>query len=164
MKSLRAPSSSFKPAGTAEGFILLDALVAIVIFSVGIVGMVALQSSAIQLAGAANYRLDAALLTDQVIAQMWASDPKQLQSNFAGDKANGGANYLDWMKNADCTSATHVTGCLPGVPANPPSIQIAQETLSGSSNPEYRVTVTVNWQSPSDANAHSYISVTDIGI
>jgi type IV pilus assembly protein PilV len=163
MKNRPSSLPSVKRPATSRGFVLLDALVAIVIFSIGIVGMVALQGSAMQLTGAANYRLDAALLADQVIAQMWASDLTTLQTNFTGSKKSGGAGYLAWMNNIDCTSSTAVTGCLPGVPSNPPIIQVVPETISSSSNVEYQVTITVNWQAPGDSNAHSYVSVTDIG-
>jgi type IV pilus assembly protein PilV len=163
MKMQTAPSPGIKHRGTARGFILLDALVAVLIFSVGIVGMVTLQGSAVQLTSSANYRLNAALAADQVISQMWASGLTTLQTNFNGSKKSGGAGYLAWMNNIDCTSSTAMTGCLPGVPDNPPIIQVVPETITNSQNTEYQVTVTVSWQAPGDSNAHSYVTVTDIG-
>ena len=53
---------------------MIDALIAIVIFSIGILGMVTLQSAAVNMASSAKYRTDAAMLADQVVAQMWASN------------------------------------------------------------------------------------------
>lgn len=163
MKNSPSSLPSIKYRATPSGFVLLDALVAVLIFSIGIIGLVSLQGSAIQLTSSANYRLNAALATDQVIAQMWASDLTTLQTTFNGSKKSGGSGYLAWMNNIDCTSSSAVTGCLPGVPGNPPIIQVVQQTITGSKNTEYQVTVTVNWQAPGDSSAHSYVSVTDIG-
>jgi type IV pilus assembly protein PilV len=150
-------------AAPARGFVLLDALVAIVIFSIGIVGMVALQGSAVQLTGAANYRLNAALLADQVIAQMWSSDLSALSTNYAGTSGKGGAQYLTWMSSIDCATTGHVSTCLPNVSTNPPSIVVTQEAVSDSGNTEYQVEITVSWEAPGDSNAHSYMTITDIG-
>jgi type IV pilus assembly protein PilV len=156
-------SRRIRHAMPVRGFVLLDALVAIVIFSIGIVGMVALQGSAVQLTSSANYRLNAALLADQVIAQMWASDLTQLSSNYAGTGGSGGAQYLSWMSNMDCSTSGHVSACLPNVTGNPPTIVVTKQALTDSSNTEYQVVVTVNWEAPGDSNAHSYMTITDIG-
>jgi len=159
--NVRANRNGFD--ASRRGFVLIDALVAIVIFSIGIVGLVELQASAIQMTSAASYRLNAAMFADQVIAQMWAYDPGQLSSDYVGSHGNGGTKYTAWLNSMDCTNTAHATGCLPGIPANPPSIQVVQQTITNSSNNQYQVTVTVNWQAPGDSNAHSYVSITDIG-
>jgi type IV pilus assembly protein PilV len=161
----RSPVTSrrIRHTAPARGFVLLDALVAIVIFSIGIVGMVALQGSAVQMTGAANNRLNAALLADQVIAQMWSSDLSALSTNYAGASGAGGANYLSWMSSMDCSTTGHFSTCLPNVSSNPPSIVVTKEAVSDSGNTEYQVVITINWQEPSDSNAHSYMTITDIG-
>jgi type IV pilus assembly protein PilV len=164
MSAMRIKTGSVERVSAQYGIVLLDALVAIVIFSIGVLGMVALQSSAVQLSGAANYRINAAMLADQVIAQMWASDPSQLVTDYVGSgKSSGGTSYETWLSSMDCSSSAHSTGCLPGVSANPPSIQITPVTISDSGNTEYLVKVTVNWQAPNDVGSHSYVSITDIG-
>jgi type IV pilus assembly protein PilV len=142
----------------SKGFVLLDAMVAVLIFSFGVLGMVALQSSAIQLTSNANYRMNAAMLADQVIAQMW-TDP----TNLAG-YATGGAQYTTWANTLNCSSATKSTSCLPGVTATPPSITIGPATTYNGVNPNYLVTVTINWQAPNDTTAHSYVSITQIQV
>lgn len=147
--------SCAKNVSCDRGFILLDALIAILIFSFGILGMMALQASAIKLAGDARYRTDAAMLADQVIAQMWGSDPKTatLQAAFAGSGGVGGARYATWFKTLDCASTSAGTGCLPGVAGHPPMIAIDSTNL---------VTVTVYWQAPNDLGPHNYVSITQI--
>ena len=52
---------------------LLEALVAILIFSIGILAMVAMQAVAIKQTGDANYRTRATLLANRLIGQMWVS-------------------------------------------------------------------------------------------
>jgi type IV pilus assembly protein PilV len=146
-----------------QGIVLIDAMIAILIFSVGVLGMVALQGSAVEMTGAANYRVNAAMLADQVIAQMWADTPSSISSDFTGSSGTGGSKYASWYNTADCTSSSAVFGCLPGVKANPPSISVAAQTIPNSGNTQYQVTVTVYWQAPSDSSVHKYVSVTSIG-
>ena len=149
-----------------EGFVLLDAVIAILIFSVGILGMVALLGSAIKLAGDAQYRTNAAMFADQVIAQMWgdfspSSDPTGA-TLMADYNSPTGAKYLLWEATMDCTNlAARGTGCLPGVASNLPTISIVNADTTGQS-PSSTVTVTVYWMSPNDAGPHSYVSTTQI--
>jgi type IV pilus assembly protein PilV len=145
-----------------QGFILLDAMIAVLIFSIGIIGMVSLQSAAIKLAGDAKYRTNAAMLADQVIAQMWTSDPQGL-AVYAS--APAGASYTAWANTVDCTNAVASTNCLPGVTAHPPTIVIVPMAIptATSGGTQSQVTVTVNWQAPNDTGPHSYVSISDIG-
>lgn len=136
-----------------QGIVLLDALIAILIFSIGILGMVNLQAAATKLAGDAKYRTDAAMLADQVISQMWTSDPTALATNFAGAAGTGGAGYTSWAATLDCKSATASTSCLPAAATYPPSIVVGANNL---------VTVTVNWKAPNDTGSHNYVSITQI--
>lgn len=147
-----------------RGFVLLDALVAIVIFSIGILGMVALQASAVTLTSGANYRINAAMLTDQVIGQMWGdtSSPTALETDYAGANGTGGTQYTNWLNTIDCSSTAPSTSCLPGVKTNPPSIVFTQTNPATRPN-DYQVTVTIKWQAPEDLNAHSYVAITQIG-
>jgi type IV pilus assembly protein PilV len=146
-----------------RGIVLIDAMIAILIFSIGILGMVALQGSAVEMTTAANYRINAAMQADHVIAQMWASDPAKLAADFKGSDGKGGSAYSSWFNELDCTSDPHIYNCLPGVKANPPSIDVVQQSAPNTGNTAYQVTVTVHWQAPSDHSVHKYVSVTAIG-
>ncbi|MFK2876824.1 hypothetical protein [Rhodanobacter hydrolyticus] len=147
-----------------RGFVLLDAMIAVAIFSIGILGLVALQSSAIKLAGDAKYRTDAAMLADQVIAEMWtnnAANRAAFIAQYSGGSGTNGAGYTAWANTLQCTTANAPTRCLPGVTANPPVITITP--VSTDTN-DSLVTVTVKWQAPNDTGPHSYVSITQIGI
>lgn len=145
----------------ARGIVLIDALVAIVIFSICIVGMVSLQASAVTMTSGANYRINAAMLTDQVIAQMWGDTSSVLIGDFQGSNGSGGTKYTSWASAIDCGSTNPSTNCLPGAKANPPSIAIT--TTSASRPNDYQVTVTVYWKAPDDPNTHQYVAITQIG-
>ena len=53
------------------GSALLEAVVALVVFSIGIVGLLGLQAASIKNSIDAKYRSDASYMADQIIAQMW---------------------------------------------------------------------------------------------
>lgn len=53
------------------GFVLLEGLIAILIFSMAILGVVGMQATAITQASESQYRADAAFLANQLIGQMW---------------------------------------------------------------------------------------------
>jgi len=130
-----------------RGIVLIDAMVAVVIFSIGVLGMVALQAAAIKLSGDAKYRSDAAMATEQVIAQMWASDPAALAANFRSPE---GAAYKTWKDTV--TRLTAQSG-LPGAGGKPPTIEVNADNI---------VTVTVYWQAAGDPSYHRYVSTTHV--
>lgn len=54
-----------------RGSVLLEGLIAILIFSVGILGMVGLQAASMKNTTLAKVRIDASLVANQRIGQMW---------------------------------------------------------------------------------------------
>lgn len=56
-----------------RGFTLLETLVALVVFSIGLLGIVALQARSVQMSVDGEDRNRAALLADEVISAMWTS-------------------------------------------------------------------------------------------
>ena len=132
---------------------LLEGLIAILLFSVGILAVVGLQAASVKLVGDAQYRSSASLLANQLIGKMWASDrtPATLQTNFSSPS---GVQYTNWLNS--------VTADLPGVTGNEPVVSIAapaNPTLAPSSV----VTVTIYWNAPNEAaKAHKYTIVAEI--
>ena len=57
--------------GKQQGSVLLEALIAILIFSFGLLGLIGIQASAVGLSIDAKYRADAAYLANQIVSQMW---------------------------------------------------------------------------------------------
>lgn len=65
-----------------EGVFLLEALIGILIFTLGVLGLMALQGRAIGYTGDAQYRGEAAFLANGYIAKMWAEDRAVLPAAY----------------------------------------------------------------------------------
>jgi type IV pilus assembly protein PilV len=125
---------------------LLEALIAILIFSLGILALVGMQAAAVKNVGEAKYRSEASLLVNKLLGTMWASDrtTATLKTNFEP----GGAGYNAWLAS--------VTTALPGVGSYPPTVVV---------DPDGIVTIKVSWLAPSAAagtEAHQYTAVAQI--
>lgn len=130
-----------KNRATQRGSILLEGLIAILIFSFGILALVGMQAAAIKSTSEAKYRTDASFLANQLVGQMWADNRATMASNYQ----TGGSVYNTWK--------TQVEATLPGATANPPTVVV------GANN---QVTVTVRWQAPSESAAHRFVLVAQI--
>lgn len=138
--------------GKQQGSMLIEALVAILIFSMGILAIVGLQATSVKLSTDAKYRSDASLLANQLIGQMSVAAP-DTATLIAGFSSPNGADYLTWV-------ASSVQPNLPGVTgARLPTVAVV------AVNAATQVTVTLRWQAPSEADAstvHSYIAIAQI--
>ncbi len=150
-------------SGRQGGFMLLEVLVAILIFAVGILGLVGLQANAVQQSGMAKYRADASLLANELVGQMWAGprDFATLQAQF--DSTVGGPGYTAWLARG--------SAALPQVSSNAPVVNVQQiNPLPASApgagvTPSSRITITVRWRMPNDTTAdpiRNYTMVTEI--
>jgi type IV pilus assembly protein PilV len=156
-----------------QGFFLLEALIAILIFSLGILGMVAMGGAAITATADAQSRTDAARLADEIaskislnvdrtsVATIAASlDPFQHQPGGANCAFTGNASannmVLNWVDEVR-TVGPGLPG-LPGASATSQQIRI-DTTAAGGFN---RVSVTICWQAPSDKAVRQHTLVTYI--
>jgi type IV pilus assembly protein PilV len=76
-----------------DGFMLLEALVAIFVFSLGILGVIAFQGASSRLTTDAAFRSEASLYADELVALMNVSSPATLTTDFASP---GGASFVAW--------------------------------------------------------------------
>ena len=154
---------------------ILEAMIAVLVFSLGILGIVGLQAASIKASTDAKYRSEASLLVNELIGRMWVSDRSQaaLQANFSSPDGGAyqawgwvGSGAADVGTQAAPTKGT-VLEVLPGAAANLPTISIAAvdpaEVTVPPTPSTSLVTVTVSWQSPGDATAHHYTAVAQIG-
>jgi type IV pilus assembly protein PilV len=134
-----------------SGIILIEALVSILIFSVGVLAIIALLTASVLTTRDSGNRSTAGLLASQVIGQMWVDDrtPANLQAKYM----TGGTGYQTWLNNVDNSSLPGVSG----VSANQPTIAISAVTATSS-----LVTVTVYWQPPDAVLKHKYVAITQI--
>lgn len=165
-----------------QGSILIEALIAFLIFSVGILGVIGLQASTINTTLEARYRTDAAFLANQMIAQIWADGPANLSGYDCGSaclSTNSNAKISDWVKQIQPSST--VPGFLPGVSdnTNEPTILVNATTSTVSRNFDpvlcdgsatatlepNQVMIVLCWKSPQQqqsANSHSFTASTQV--
>lgn len=151
------------PPRTQHGSFLLEALIGILIFSLGVLGLVALQGRAIAYSSAAQYRGEAAYLANAYVSRMWADARPNIPLRYV---ASGQQEY-DIFKAAVDT--------LPGAAAivGNPQVQIVQPAanapvadargdgtgiaLTGNGT---LVTIVIQWQPPVSGDAapttHNY--------
>ncbi len=131
---------------------LLEALVAILIFSLGVLSVIQLQAVSIKQASGAEHRSLAALLANDLISRMWASDKTAatLQANFAS--ATGGAGYNQWLNTVRNSGLPNVSSAMSTLPT------VTFTTVPGSAGgtPSSQATVTVFWRAPGDNTTHNY--------
>lgn len=128
-----------------KGSMLIEALLAILVFSVGVLALVGMQAAAIKNVNNAKYRTDASFLANQVIAEMWANRNNLPAYAYAGGAVP--AVLTNWVGD--------VQNALPDAVANPPQIAL------GAGN---QVTVTVFWRPPNTVTPHNYVVVAYINI
>ena len=135
---------------------LLEGLIAVLIFSMGILAIVGMQAATLKASGDAKYRSDAGMLANQLVGTMLVSNrlPATLKANF-DSSVSGAPSYATW--SADVQNA------LPGVAANPPTVSVVDATDASATSRLSQVTITIFWQAPNDSALHQYINVVEIG-
>jgi type IV pilus assembly protein PilV len=127
-----------------RGALLLEALVGILLFSIGILAVVALQGTATKAVTQAKFRSDASFLADQVIGQIWANRANASAYAYAGGAAP--AVLATWVNE--------VNQRLPNAAIYPPKVAVAATAYAGPPTyTAYQVTVTLFWQLPDEYNA-----------
>lgn len=141
-------ASSFAKA--QRGFSLVEVLVAIVVFSFGVLGLVRLQASAVKMSTDARQRAEATFLADQLLARLLISDPAtatQFNHKPGGTAAcapTGAAStnavLLDWM--------SQLTAAFPRASAS------EQQVIVGGTN-NADVTIRLCWKNGEDDLPHT---------
>lgn len=143
-----------------QGVMLLEALISILIFSIGILAIVALQANSIKLASDSKYRADANLLSNELIGQMWLAHSSP---SFATAFTTGGASYVAWVSSVAAT--------IPTTGASSPAVTIVAGSaipgLPAASSPTSVVTIDIYWSVPGETpnmatTSHHYSTVTQI--
>ncbi len=130
--------------GQQGGAALLEALIAILVFSVGLLGLAGFQAAAVKAQGEAKARADAAFVANQMVGDLWAVAPAQL---------------------AGCAGTYTATSSAKGCSAAGWGARIAQSLPNGSAVVAVnntQVTITLTWQTPGIAEGHRYVHVANI--
>ena len=132
--------------GKQSGIVLLEGLIPILIFSLGILAVVGLQAVAVKQVSDSRYRSEAGLLANQLLGTMWVDD--RTAATLQDKYGTGGSYYTN-------NGLTTVGGALPGTAAYPPTVVV---DAAGT------VTVTIKWLLPGEptASLHSYVTIAQI--
>lgn len=133
------------------GVVLIEALLGILIFSIGILALIGMQSVAVKNTSDARYRTEAAFLANSIISQIRLD-----MTNVAlYDDASVGVHppRTTWRQQ--------VEALLPGVnlatTQRVPSITVAPgPTFAGDTDPSSRVTVIVLWLQPGETQERRF--------
>ena len=146
------------------GVMLLEALLGLLIFSLGILALVAMQSVSISNVSNAKYRVEAAFAAEEIMNYMWLSDPTPATLALGFAYPGGNSTYLmNWVTKLQ----TPPYG-LPGANNSPPTVVVGnpvgciapvppQTMASQCATP---VTVTIRWKAPVALAPSNHIAMT----
>lgn len=134
---------------------LLEAFLAMVIFSIGVIGLLGMQTAAIKTTGDARQRAVAAFYANQIISHMWADSRSSLadyEHNATGDacgsfsgSASSHDNVTSWISG--------LSGELNGLTSDSVASELQQIKVDTGTN---LVEVTVCWKNPDESEYHSF--------
>ena len=135
---MRSARSRLRPA--QHGFTMIEVLVALLVFSVGVLALVGTQATAVRMATDARDRSTATFLADQLLARMLISDPAT-----AGSFAHHATGATPCAPSGAASANATVTGWLAEVAAQLPNAtagaqQVVVDVATG------QVTVRLCWQ------------------
>jgi len=138
-----------------RGLMLLEVLIAVLVFSIGILGIVGLQAASIRHVNDAQYRGEAIFLANALVSQMWADDRTATDATYLdatyGDSGSG-TGYAAFKEMVSRLPGTDLSG-------NAPAVKVAP----GPTPTSNVVTVTVFWQLPGEQTAHNFSTSAVIG-
>lgn len=136
-----------------HGVVILEVLVSIVIFAVGVLGIVGLQAVTAKAGIDARFRTEAAAFADELVAraQTW-SDTTTLGTNFAGAVATGGTEYQSWFANRLALAGS-------GLPGAEATVAFPAPLAAAATGGGVLMTVEISWQAPGGEFRGSHTTV-----
>jgi type IV pilus assembly protein PilV len=140
INNLFSPSMNPKAHSAQQGIVLLEALVAILIFSMGVLALVGLQASMMKNASDSKFRSEASLVAQQRIGNLWSDIT--------------GAQLGVYNENNTDISQTALS------PQAARTLPRATRTVTQLSPTQFQITVT--WWPAGDPQQHTYTTIADI--
>ena len=154
-------SRSLASRDSQQGVILIEALIAILIFSIGILAAVGMQSVALKNVTESRSRSEAAFFANQLLAQMWL-DQNINPANGVNVSNVSSANYGYPDGPSVPTRLTNwVSQVNNKLPQSTQKVTITNESSSGAT-----VTIEIDWQLPEETGvaAHRHVVVAAIQV
>jgi type IV pilus assembly protein PilV len=141
--------------------ILIEALIGILIFSIGILALVAMQTAAISAQSDAQYRIEAGNLVDKILYEISLNVDRSTAGNlqttlaaFAHQAGGANCNFSGAVSANTLVSSwvTEITAPTTGLPG---ATTAMQQIVVNPANFN-QVAVTVCWKGPNDATPHKH--------
>ena len=140
------------PTGRQQaGGFLLEALIGILIFAFGVLGIVGLQAYSLRVTNESQYRAEAAYLANTLMSDMWTDNYQTLKATY--DSTLGGAGYTKFKAD--------VTNKLGNVWYADPTV-VFDDKKAPSANSSY-ATITVEFLLPGEPSPHQYVTSGVVG-
>lgn len=159
---------SQSPGLRMRGFSLIESLVAMAIFSLGVLGMIGMYSTAVGTASDSQFRAEAAAYANELMGTIWSTVPRPVTSNYDIDLVTL-AQFQSNAGGTDCGSFSGIASLHPAVAAWKARLNAASTGLPKAGLDAYHqivvdstagmynsVRITLCWQGPRDANPHRY--------
>lgn len=131
-----------RPPVRASGFMLLEALVAILVFSLAILGVIAFQATSSRLTTDAAFRTEASLYAEELIARMMLSDSGNVIPHYSS--ATAGPQFVAWRDTR-----------LVNLPGSAATVTISPDPTGLSST--FVAQIQITWLPPGASNAGDYV-------
>ena len=132
-----------------EGVMLLEALIGILIFSLGVLALVAMQAISVSTVSNARYRTEASFLANEILSQVWV-DRGANYANVASYAVTGGVGASVPAQNW----VNKVNQLMPSSNAFPPTVDVVTPASGGR-----QVTVTIRWKAPEAIDVSNHTAV-----
>jgi type IV pilus assembly protein PilV len=126
-----------------EGVMLIEAMIGILIFSIGILALIGMQATAVKNTTDARYRSEASFLASRIVAQIWLD-----RANIDSYKDSNASAYVprdDWR--------VQVQNALPGIDIATTQRVPSIDVDTGTGN---RVTVIIYWMQAGETQQRQF--------
>ncbi|MCC6472779.1 MAG: type IV pilus modification protein PilV [Burkholderiales bacterium] len=156
-----------QPARAQQGMILIEALIGILIFSMGILALIAMQASAISAQADAQYRIEAANFADRILGEIWLNVDRSSTANLQtslGTFAHRTTTTGPCNFGGAASSNTAVTGWVNDVTASTglPGSSAAMQQILVNTGTFNQVIITVCWRAPNDPVARQHLVISNV--
>jgi type IV pilus assembly protein PilV len=167
MKKDRKMNQSLQLRDRQSGVMLIEALIAILIFSIGILAVVGMQGIAIKNVTESRSRSEASFLAGELLTQMWVDQNINAAQVNTSNVTVGNYNYAGTgtVPARLAGWVARVQGKLPGStqPGIRPKVTITNATASGAT-----VKIELFWQNPEEASLglppHSQVVIASVQV
>lgn len=138
-----------------QGMMLIEALVGILIFSIGVLALIALQGVSLNATTDAKYRIEAVNLANQMMGSIWTSVNRANEATVQASlltfqhQEDGASASCEFEGTASAHAA--VTSWKTAVTATLPQSDAARQQIDVNLGAGNQVTITICWKAPSDA-------------